>query len=300
MKKTLLVTIMVSSAILSFSQMTTSYDASKIKDLKTIVALQEYPKKAGEDEKNKIDSLNANLSYAMKEYWDYNDVSDYMPLSEAKEFVKKNKGYCYVTINEGVSSSTTIQGSYRYVSYAEKLSVYMPKIACTVYLPYYEGIMTKTCSVYATMQMNKILDLLYKEEIKNIMSSQGYVKKNGPKIIQKTLLIPKEYVSPKLSSDDIKLAYPYDLDMCDLNKIEKVILDKNPKYAVAFYVPIPVGGKIVHRVYISNAEDGDIYGVMDGSKVALDLGIFGSIGGQENKKYLINEKELKQLSKIVE
>lgn len=300
MKTRILIFLLMLNAVLTNAQMTSTADAKKIKGQKLIIALQEYPKKASNEDKAMIDSANASLTFALKKYWDFNEVAEVLPLSEAKEFVKKNKDYCYITIDEGVSRSTTIRDSYRYVSYSEKLSIYDPKIQATVYLPKYEGPMTTTTTVYATMQLNKVLELLYDEEFKNVMGSMGYVKKNGPKIIKKTLLIPKEYVSPKLSKDDIKLAYPYDLDLCDLDKIENAILNKDSKYAVVFYVPIPVSGKFIYRLYITNAEDGDIYGIADGSKVEIDLGIFGSVGGQSNKKYLINEKELKQIGKLVD
>ncbi len=299
MKKIIIINLLLFVFTFLNAQLTTSTDAKTIKKMKMIVALQEYPKKATEGDKMMVDSANASLKFAMKNYWNFNEVADYMPFDEAKKFVKENDGYCYITINEGVSRSSVVRDSYRYVSYSERLAIYTNKIKMQTYLPKYEGFMSKTTAVYAVLQANKVLELLYNEEFKSLIGSRKYIKKNGPNIIKKTLLIPKEYVSPKLSEDDIKLAYPYDLDLCDLDKVEKAILEQDSKYAVLFYVPIPLGGKYVHRLYISNAEDGDIYGVADGNKVELDLGIFGSIGGQ-NKKYLINKRELKQIAKLVD
>ena len=300
MKKTLLLSFILLYVTLSFSQNTSSSDAAKIKNLKTIVALQEYPKKADKSDKMMVDSLNAALKFAINNYWTFNKVSKYMPISEAKTFVKKNKDYCYITIDVGVTRRKAYNNTVLFVSSSEKLSVYAPKQLASVYLPAYRGTMTQTSSVYATMQLNRCLDLLYDGKFKNLMGSIKYVKNNGPKIIKKTLLIPKEYISPKISKDDIKLAYPYDLDFCDLDKVETAILNKDAKYAVLFHVPIPVGGKMIQRMYVSNAEDGDIYGVADGNKVELFLGTLGSIGGGSHKKYLINNKELKQLGKMVE
>lgn len=303
MRKCIFISFLILFASIVDAQMTNSSDAKELKMKKVIVALREYPKNVKADEKAMIDSVNTSLKFAIENYWNFNSVADYMPLSKAKDFVKKNKKtHCFITIDKGVSKSLKHGSSsyrYQYVSYSEKLSVYTPSLTASVYLPQYSGSMNKTTSVYSVMQLQKILDLLYQKEFKNIIGSLGYVKKNGPKIIKKTLLIPKEYVSPKLSVDDIKLAYPYDLDICDLDKIKRATLNKDPKYAIIVYVPIPVGGKMVHRLYVSNAEDGDVYGVADGSKVDIDLGIFGNVGGQK-KKYLINEKELKQLSKLVD
>jgi hypothetical protein len=255
-----------------------------------------------------VDSVNASLRFAMENYWQFSEVANYMPISEAKEFIKKNKEYCYITIDEGVSRSLSRNGpliikgieysKYRYISYSERLSIYSPKLTASVYLPEYQGWMNKTTTVYAAMQLSKILDLLYEEKFKNLLGSGAYIKRNGPKIVNKTLLIPREYVSPKLSEVEIREAYPHPLELCDLEKIERAILNKDPKYAVVFHVPIPAGGKYLYRLYITNAEDGDIYGVADGNRVELDLGYI-SVGGQ-NKKYLINKKELKQIGSIAD
>lgn len=303
MKKSIVIGFMLLLTTIAGAQVINSKEAKELKSRKIVVGLKEYPKKADADEKAMVDSVNSSLKYAMENYWEFSTVVDYLPLSEAKELVKSNKKtHCYITIDVGTSTSFK-QGSgsyqYKYVSRGEKLSIYIPKMAATVYLPQYVSSMTKATGVYGVMQLQKMLDLLVKEELKSTMQFAGYIKDNGAKIINKTLLIPQEYISPKLSEDDIKLVYPYDLDICDLDKIEKVILDRDSKYAVAFFVPIPVGGKEVRRIFISNAEDGDIYGVADGNKISVDLGMFGTVGGSD-KKYLINEKVLKQIGKIVD
>lgn len=284
---------------MGFAQNAKTSDAQEVKKLKTIVALKEYPKKASDDEKMMVDSANAALRFAMENYWDFNEVVDFMPLEEAEDFVKDNEGYCYVAIVVGVSKSTKVRDSYQYVSYSEKLVLNDPKTVTSVYLPKYEGPLTRATAVYACQLLDKLFTLLHDGEMSSIMASRGYIKENGPNLIKKTLLIPKEYVNPKLSEDDIKLAYPYDLDICDLEKIEKAILEEDPKYAVVYYVPVPVGGKWVHQLYVSGTADGDPYGVADLGNVSLDLG-FVSVGAGANKKYLINEKQMKQIGKIVD
>lgn len=303
MKKYFVIILLILSASLSKAQMVNTSDAKDIKSKKIIVVLRDYPEIANNKEKALVDSVNASIKFAMDKYWVYNNIVDYMSQNGAKDFVENNnKTHCYICFDYGISDSLTnimSTSEYKYFTYNGKLSIYTPALTASVYLPLYFGYLDKTSTVYAVMQLQKILELLCQEKIKNLMGSIEYVKMNGPKIIKKTLLIPKEYISPKLSKDDIELAYPYDSDICDLKKIERAILNKDPKYAIIFYVPIPVGGNIVHRLYITNAEDGDIYGVADGSKVEFKLSAFGSIGGQ-NKKYLINEKELKQIGKLVD
>jgi hypothetical protein len=285
------------------AQMTSASDAKDIKAKKLVIALRPYPKKADDGEKNLIDSCNLALKYAVEKYWTFSAIEGAMPFEEAKDFVKAHKDtHCYMTIDIGVTRSLTHGNngnSYRYVSSQERLAIYNPGAAAGVYLPSYEDAVTNATAVYAVTVMQRFLEHLDQGDYKNLMGSLGYIKKNGPNVVKKTLLIPQSYVSPKLSPDDVKLAYPYDLEMCSIEKIEQAILEKDPKYAVAYYVPTPVGGKVLHRVFITSTQDGDIYGVADGSNVEIDMGLF-SVGGQSNKKYLINSKELKEIAKLVD
>ncbi len=157
--------------------------------------------------------------------------------------------------------------------------------------------MTNATAAYAFTQLNKLFKLLYAEEFKNMFGSLGYVKRNGKKLKDKVVLMPNWYVSPKLTKEEIESIYPYPIGFAAEAKIENAILEQDPYYAVAYYVPIPAGSKIVHRIYITNSEDGDVYGVLDGNKFTVNLGP-ARIGN--NKEFLFNMKELKQLAGIVD
>lgn len=311
MQKLIIVITLMMLGFSAKSQFISTSEAQQIKTKKIIIALKEYPKKADEDEKILIDSSNSMLIYAMKNYWTFNEVGDVMPISEAKKMVEKNSDtYCYVYIDLGVSKrmSNAQKDSYGnpvdksftprelFSSSQERLGIYNSSLSMVVYLPYYEGAIKKSTAVYAVLQMNKLLSLLNDKSISGIMSSWSYIRKNGPKLKEKTLLIPREFISPKLTEEEIKENYPYSLEFCDLAKLESTILTKDPKYAVIYYIPTPIAGRILHRLFITNAEDGDIYGVSSGS--GIDLGVF-SIGDKTNRKYLINKSELKQIAKIV-
>ncbi|MCB0482604.1 MAG: hypothetical protein KDC83_14340 [Flavobacteriales bacterium] len=287
----------------SLAQNTSSSDAKKLKEQKVVVALKEYPKKASDAEKAAVDVANAAFEMAMSTHWNFTEIETILPLTEAKEYVEKNKSTFYMAIDEGISKSSTKNNNdgirdnaYRWVSYSEKLSIYAPGLKASVWLPRYEGLMSIATAAYAVGLMNKTCELLYKEEFKSVLSSGKYVKENGPNVIKKTLLVPRNYVSPKLSDDDVRQAFPYEMELCDLSKVETAIIEKDPKYAVAYHIIMALGGKYLNRIYISDAADGDVYGVLDGHKVSIEWGGMSSGG----KDYLINEKELKQLRAIVE
>ncbi|MBN4065926.1 hypothetical protein JYT51_01175 [Candidatus Amoebophilus asiaticus] len=239
------------------AQNTNTAAAERLKGKKLVVGLKEYEQDASEEEKELIDSSNAALKFAVENYWNFNKIEGIMPLSEAKKYA--------VTVG--------------------------------VYLPHYEKPMGEVYAVYAVMQLQTTLNLLYTKKIKSLLASGKYVRNNGPKVIKKTLLIPEDYLSPKLGKDDVKLAYPYDIDFASMDKVKRAILERDPKYAVVFWVPFPIAGDYLHRLYITNAEDGDIYGVADGYKVNLTF-----IPGKDpfDREYLINKKELKQIRKLVD
>lgn len=296
--KLIILSITLLAVFYSNAQNTNKGDAINIKERKIIIALAEYPKKASDWEKEKIDIANESLKEAVEKYWSFSEIKGVLTRSEARKALKEDRSLSYITIEEGQIRSNSKPTNRVYVTYAERLAIYASSMSASVWLPKYEGDLSLATATYAVTQLNKILELLLEGKFNSLLTSGKYVKSNGPKIIEKTLLIADYYINPEISRDDLKLHYPYDLEVTSLEKIEKAILEKDPKYAVAYYVPIPVGRNFLHRVYISNAADGDIYGVLDGHKVSLDFGSLGHVGGKG--KSLINEKELKELAKIVD
>tara|TARA_B100000508_G_scaffold141012_1_gene145054 strand:+ start:9618 stop:10496 length:879 start_codon:yes stop_codon:yes gene_type:complete len=291
---------------LTNAQNTNSNHAKEVKAKKIIVAYQDYPEDADDEKKALVDSTNKALEFAMKNFWDFNEIHDFMTLDDAKAYIEANDGFCYITIDIGESKSTTrnntpgsIGPTYKWVSYAEKLSVYTPKPISNAWLPRYEGPMSNATAAFAVQQMNILFTNLYEEKFSSLMKSRGYVKSIGHKVAEKTLYIPKAYLNPKLTRAEILKAYPYDLEFVELSEVEDAILEKNTEVAVAYYIIAAMGGKHFHRVYISDAATGEVYGALDGPALSLELGLFGDVGGNSGKKFLINKKELEQLNNIV-
>lgn len=272
-----------------------SSDAKKIKEKKLIVAYSKYPKKATDLDREFVDHSNQVLKETIESYWDFSAIGEAMTLDEAQEVIKKDKSQYYITL-EALVTKDIIDS--RIISYSERLAIYSPKLSASVFLPTYEGKMTKATATFAVLQLNKLLTLLETGEIKSVLASWNYIKTNGPKIITKTLLIPDTYIANKFTNEDVKLYYPYDLEIAPIEKIEAAILSRDPKYAVAYHVTMPGGGPkaLAHRVFIVNAEDGDVYGVLD--NFTIDIGTIATIGGKGS--HLIDENELKRLAKIVD
>lgn len=63
--------------------------------------------------------------------------------------------------------------------------------------------------------------------------------------------------------------------------MEEVVLSRDSDYAYVYDVPTPIDGRIVHYLYISNAEDGQIFDR------------FASSGWQ-----VINTKEIRSMCKL--
>ena len=300
MKKLVLSLFLVSATVSLFGQLTTQNDAKKIHEKKMIIALKSYPKKATPSEKANIDIQNRSLEFAMRNFWDFSKVDTAMYLNDAKKFVKNHNDYCYASIIQTYSHSGTYNSTYRYVAIGENLGIFDGKLQASSYIPYYEDSLTRTVAAYASMQLSRFLENLYVGNYKSMLGSTKHIKQNSSKIIEKTLLIPREYLSPKLSEDDVKLFYPYKIDFCDLNKIENAILERDPAYAVLFYVPFPMNGKFQQNIFVSNPEDGEIYGMIGFDTFQLNLRVIGDLTGWDKRKFLVNEKQLKQLAKLVD
>ncbi|MDF1548950.1 MAG: hypothetical protein P1P88_14085, partial [Bacteroidales bacterium] len=197
----------------------------------------------------------------------------------------------YIHLGEEVTTRNST-----YTCYGNILSINAPKRLVYDVLPYFDGDMDQVAIVFGIQQLQYILNLLDQEKIHAITDLRKYIRKNnGSKVINKTLLIPKEYLSPKISIDDIKAIYPYDMEICSNEKIERVILSKDPKYAVVFYVPTFAGSGKVEFLYISGAVDGEIFGFDVKGNVRLN-----GIALNPKGKYIINKNELKKIGDMVD
>ena len=270
--------------------------AEEIKNSKTIIGLKEYPKDASREEKEHIDSLNYILKFAVKNYWNYTEIADSMPLSEAKKYVKKNNGYSVASYGQGSSVSANYSGGYRYVAVSETFQLYIPGWNVPTYLPYFPEDMFLETMVFSVMKLQSQLEQKLSGELDKYKNLIKYYEAKSPQIIKKTLLIPEEYLSPELSESDIKLLYPFDYDICDLEKLSKAIIGKDSKYVIITFVPEPMNGDFSYKLYVSGTEDGFVYGVDWGKTFNF------SVSGKNltNRKYVITERELKVLSEMVD
>jgi hypothetical protein len=178
-----------------------------------------------------------------------------------------------------------------FMSDDKKLSIYAPTLIAGVNLPYFDLFVDRINAVYATIQLNRLMDILYLDENSRGWSTSGYMINVGAGLVHKTLLIPKEFISPALSAVEIQKAYPYKLDICDFSKIGNAILSKDSTIAAVFFVHAKMGNYLV----ISDVEDGDIYGVVDANKWAIPVNIFGTLGETKKNTWLINKKELQEI-----
>lgn len=287
----------------TYAQMFPSEKAPEIKKMKLIIALTEYPPKATEYEKAYIDSLNASLTFAVKNYWTYSEIEGAKPLEEAKVFVKQHdKTHCYIAIVTQVSHSlhhSSGAGSRtRTLSEGDKIVFFAPDEDCWMFMPVTYDYVSNAAIVFPLQMLQNHLYLQESGVLKpGFMNSLRHLNKNGHKMQNKTLLIPEFYFDSKMSKEDISSIYKYKIELCDQQKLEKVILEKDPKYAVMFYTEVPVGGDYAKMLPIISSEDGDFYGSGRSDNIfRLDLGIVRTTGSIGN--YLIDKKVLKSIFEI--
>lgn len=248
------------------AQILKTSDAIKIKERKLIVALKEYPKDASVEVITEIDSLNSYLKFAVKNYWNFNDVVDFLPDSAAFELMEKEKkAYSCIAIHE----TNVDEGLFRSRKF-NVLALHSPYESIKCCLPIHSEKTNKTSVIYALTYINQVLSSLHEEKYTNMMWTYKYILNNRKNISTKILLIPKEYLDETVNEEWIKKNYPYTFEICSLERVEEIIVSKNSKYAVAYLLPVIITDpdhsngtyrSIVFRINITNAENGDFYNV---------------------------------------
>lgn len=270
-------------------------DANAIKSRVLLIALQPYPKKASDWQRQHIDAANQALEAAMA-HWTFSNVGNAITLEEAAASTKVDKeGKGFIMFNEGDYTFKSKQTNQ--IVYDETLEIYAPKLTASFVVPRYEGDMTKGMATFAVLFAQKMLELILEDKVKSTYAAEKYQKKNGAGLANKTLLVPREYLETEITAENIAEDYTYPVEIKPMAEVYTALEMRDPKYAVPFWVPTRVEDKIVNRVYIGDAENGDIYGFVEGQGINMDKEVFA---GGEKVKPLLKGGDLKRISKLID
>lgn len=284
----------------------------KVKDK---VSIEEY--------KADIDAFNTNMKEVLESYWPYNKSNIQYKTFEEIKALRKSGSKEFVVVN-----CISARASEFNMSYAETLGLFWTKNAMdfqtegsgdyftffkvflieffdekpVFYTPVFDLIPSKAAIVfgikntsdYFTMRLNKKSGSNTRDERDRI---QNQLAKRAPTLAQKTLLIRKDWLDPKLTEQMIKKVYPYKFKICTRDEMDAIVITYNEQYAYGVVFPYVMSGStsnsIIFLHLVQDAKDGGDLAVVKPSTGALIVS--SELGGAGKDKFT-----LKIFEKIVD
>lgn len=279
--------------------------------------LKKYKKKPEELKhyKAQVAGRNQALQEAVLETWNFSAKPQFMPMNEALALREKGEAVVLrlgevrmdVYRSTGMGKIPSLPAGFYKDALTGNMLFNAPKRelveldalstveilvnkakhgAIITYLPL--GLSSKADITYAIQQIQYVLN--YVDQGNSIKKIEEQYQKNHAELKDKTLLIDREDLDDKFNENEVREIYPYPFEICDREKIDKVILEKDPAYAFVQLVPVlgSKGTKLNH--YISGGEDGKIYAAF-----VKNTGL--RVMGMSKKRVFITKKHLEFYAK---
>ncbi|MCP4177184.1 MAG: hypothetical protein GY756_05395 [bacterium] len=283
--------ISVSSFISAQTQIFKLDNVYKIKNGKMIIGLTEN------------ESLNEALKTAVENFWNYNEVVEYLPKKEALKKARNNDNLFVLSIGTTRSKSMR-HGSgaikYRYVSSGKHIEISSGSPITNIknYIPSIGGkemIVTEEFIAYGISSMLYLFRTMEENELKNSSKYKASYKIHSPKLKSKTLYLLDSWVNDKLKKEDIEKIYNAPIEVVTQEKWTNAILSKEEGIAYCIVVPVPGIGQYAYLHYIVDAQTGMVLGIGH-PKAAVS---FGGVNVSRANTGYINKKNIQQYSNII-
>ena len=240
--------------LIIFSVCATSTIAMSLEDV-TIIKDSELYVQLPKDK-----ALSEDFVKAVQNIWTFTPIAGFVSSEEAVKIMKENSNACVMRFEDAVSSSLN-QGGVRYFAVSTKLLIVRKnKTLGDTFVSSYKGNVLGKESLYqAVGKLNDFCTTIYTKNLKSDWKMLGEFKERGSGLLDKTLLLNKEWVSDKLSMEDIKKVYPGKVKLVSFEDFQKCIEEKNPEYAYVMVSVLSAGGKYRYMHMISDAETGKVY-----------------------------------------
>jgi hypothetical protein len=225
-------------------------DVAMIKKANIIVAITHS---------SKIDTI---LHRAVRKFWTFNPNITYMPYSEAKELAKKDKN-TLIMFTTVLNSKSVTHSSGRYsTSWSRGLVLEKGKgkvVLANFFPPMGDdnGVREEAVA-FAVSAMNSLLVNMEEQKISKMWRMNAPFKKNSAGLKERTLLIPRDWLSKKAKEEGVQKYYHAKIEAVDYSTYRDAILNKQP-YAYVMPVPFSVGGQLRYYDYLMDAETGAVY-----------------------------------------
>ncbi|MGK7390147.1 MAG: hypothetical protein ACNS60_07340 [Candidatus Cyclobacteriaceae bacterium M2_1C_046] len=129
------------------------------------------------------------------------------------------------------------------------------------------------------------------------LNDEGIIEaplKNAGKLEKRTLLIDKEFLHEKMTSEKIGKLYPYSFKIVDSKEIETAIMDKNASYAFVELVPAGSSTNIfTHDIY--DCSDGQMLSTGELNNGAFDI-YSNFVNDDHLKAYVRNYERINEMA----
>ncbi len=264
----------------------------QIKNSKIIVILTE-------DE-----DLNSHLKSAVENFWDFNEVVDYLSEDEAYAITKTNSNLLTLGIEAvKVRSSTIGKGfsSFRYVTEGLQIEIKKgenSKSLMNQFIPSL-GENLEFADVFLSFgisTLNYTAGFMIENQLKNNMRLYNdYQKYSDASLKNSTLLITENWIHKKTTIEEIKETYDGAIEVTPFIDWKEAILEKKSGTAYSIVVPIPAGSAYMYMHYLIDCETGTVFGV---ARPKINVGLYTYSLTESNSGY-IRKKNIKIYNDII-
>lgn len=287
MKKTIFFAFLLIS-LSTYAQIPKLKDVKNLKSSKVIIGL------SGNE------ALDNDLKSIIKNTWKLSEISESLPLKEAREKAKGDDNTFVLHINSvGTRNAHFDAGSntkYIFISNGKciALSTGKKKPLFRSFIPADGSAIPKESIKHGVEYIQQILGSMInkKQSAKKALSD---FKKKSSELKNKTLYIPDFFLSKKMNESKIREIYGSNFELVNYSKWSNAILNKTTNVAYVMIIPVPLGGQYVYQHHILDAETGKVLAVLQ-PKAGVSL--YGVNLSASNTGY-INKKNVKQYNKVL-
>jgi hypothetical protein len=214
------------------------------------------------------------LLNAVKQFWTFNTNYAVMPYDSASALAKKDKTVLLLFITRIVTKdmskknktvgvgSLAMNYTTQDVAWSDAvvLEKGRQKVLFTSFFPRMneEPKIRQEMVNFAVSVMNSTFSNMEAQGLKKARRMNSPFEKNASALANRTLLIPKEFLSKKILPNDVAAHYHGKFEVVDYQIYADAILNRKP-FAYVVPVPFSIAGDIRYYDYIVDAESGQVY-----------------------------------------
>lgn len=246
------------------------------------------------------DTIDDYLKEAIDRYWNFKEISDYLPLEEAEKMAKKDKRLFVLHLGRGASCLPTRR---RYVSVAHRVMIsdgksFFSKPKIYSYYPTYgdPGSITREGVLFGVAALEHTCKIMVEDYIKSYWKWNAIFNKYNDELANKTVLLLENWLEEDLTEQEIQEIYPYPVKVVNDQVWLDAVVNKKENLVPVVIVPIPQAGNFTYVHYFWESGEPKILGT---AYSKFNVQIEGNMVTPSNMGY-ITDKNVKMYAKMVQ